>query len=310
MGYPVKQSSAAQPLVFFMTDSSDHITGKTGLSPTVRLSKNGGAFSGSAPAGAVSEIGNGFYQVAANATDNNTLGPLALHATASGADPTDDIFMVVAYDPQVAANLGLTDVTAIKAKTDNLPAAPAAVGNIPSPSQIADQVWDEVLSGHATAGSAGAGLSAAGSAGDPLSNPVPGSYASGTAGHVLGLIGTARVIALATPIIDANGVFSIVRGDGYYAADDRSISFTFGASPDLTGATVAMKIQSADSVESVEGDVTGEGTSSQVVSFELSESVTSSLSQRSHDYDIEATLASLHVVTLGKGMVNVTAQVE
>lgn len=106
MGYPVKQATTAQPLVFFMTDTADHITGKTGLSPTVTLSKNGAAFA--SPAGAVTEIGNGWYNVAGNATDNDTLGPLALHASASGADVTDDMFMVVAYDPQSATTLGLS----------------------------------------------------------------------------------------------------------------------------------------------------------------------------------------------------------
>jgi hypothetical protein len=38
-------------------------------------------------------------------------------------------------------------ITAIKAKTDNLPASPAAVSDIPTVSQIADGVWDEVLTG-------------------------------------------------------------------------------------------------------------------------------------------------------------------
>lgn len=55
----IKQSTANFALVFFMADSSDHVTGKTGLTPTVTISKNGGAFA--APAGAVSEIANGFY---------------------------------------------------------------------------------------------------------------------------------------------------------------------------------------------------------------------------------------------------------
>lgn len=52
-----------------------------------------------------------------------------------------------------------TEVAAIKAKTDNLPAAPAATGDIPSAASIADAVWDEALSGHAVAGSTGAMLS-------------------------------------------------------------------------------------------------------------------------------------------------------
>jgi hypothetical protein len=52
--------------------------------------------------------------------------------------------------------------------------------------EIADQVWDELLSGHAGAGSTGAALSAAGSAGDPWSTALPGAYGAGTAGKIVG----------------------------------------------------------------------------------------------------------------------------
>lgn len=50
-----------------------------------------------------------------------------------------------------------TEVAAIKAKTDNLPAQPAAVSDIPTVGQVADGVWDEVLTGatHNIASSAG-----------------------------------------------------------------------------------------------------------------------------------------------------------
>lgn len=96
--YKVKEDSAAYPLVFFMTDSTDHVTGKTGLSPTVTIRKPAGSFA--SPSGAVTEIANGWYQVAGNATDTSTLGPLLLHATATGADPVDMIYEVVAVDPQ------------------------------------------------------------------------------------------------------------------------------------------------------------------------------------------------------------------
>lgn len=48
-----------------------------------------------------------------------------------------------------------TEVAAIKAKTDNLPAAPAATGDIPSAAAIADAVWDESTSGHTTSGTFG-----------------------------------------------------------------------------------------------------------------------------------------------------------
>ena len=110
MGYPIQQNQTAQPLLFLMVDSADHIAGKAGLSPTVTLSKNGAAFA--APDGAVTEVGNGWYKVAPNAIDAGTLGPLTLHASAAGADPTDDRFDVVAYNPQDAAAFGLTNLDA------------------------------------------------------------------------------------------------------------------------------------------------------------------------------------------------------
>ena len=55
------------------------------------------------------------------------------------------------------ANGGRLDllVDAIKAKTDNLPAAPAATGDIPSAATIADAVWDEDATAHQTQGTFG-----------------------------------------------------------------------------------------------------------------------------------------------------------
>ncbi len=368
MSYAIKQSTTAYPLVFLMVDSADHITGKTGLTVTVTLSKAGAAFG--AAAGAVSEISAGWYKVAGNATDTGTLGPLALHATSSGADPTDMIFEVVSYDSQDAVRLGLTalpnaaaeaagglytrgtgagqinqdangrvdanakawiggtipavnvtgvpkvdlvdwlgtaplaltsqqvqaivtayasgqaplqptvagntlDVTAtgeagldfnnikdatgshtltnitvptvtttgtasalttnndktgyalsaggVQAIWDALTSALTTAGSIgkllvdninatissrlasasyttpPTVSAIADQVWDEALSGHTTPGSAGDTLSAAGSAGDPWSTLLPGAYGAGTAGIIVGTNLNATVSSRATP---------------------------------------------------------------------------------------------------------------
>jgi hypothetical protein len=90
----IKQSTAVINLLFLMVDSTNHVIGKTGLSPTVTLSKNGAAFA--SPAGAVSELANGWYQVAANATDSYTIGSLTLHAEGTAADPTDVQFSIVA----------------------------------------------------------------------------------------------------------------------------------------------------------------------------------------------------------------------
>ena len=79
-----------------------------------------------------------------------------------------------------------TETASIKGKTDNLPAAPAATGDIPSAASIADAVWDEAISGHLGAGSTGNALNAAGSAGDPWSTALPGAYGAGTAGKIVG----------------------------------------------------------------------------------------------------------------------------
>lgn len=84
-----------------MVLTSDHITGATGVTPTVTIAKNNGAFA--SPQGAVTELGNGWYSVAANATDANTLGPLILHAEAGTCDPTDDVFDIVSYNPMAFA---------------------------------------------------------------------------------------------------------------------------------------------------------------------------------------------------------------
>ncbi|QEH38649.1 hypothetical protein OJF2_72550 [Aquisphaera giovannonii] len=118
--YQIPQSSSSRPLTFMLVSSIDHITGLAGASPTVTISKNGGAFA--APAGAVSEVGNGVYKVAGNATDSGTLGPLWLHATATGADPSDTLYEVVAFDGQAGTNLGLSALPA---------ASPGTVGGLP-----------------------------------------------------------------------------------------------------------------------------------------------------------------------------------
>lgn len=47
-------------------------------------------------------------------------------------------------------------------------------------------VWDGAISGHTGAGSFGAALNAAGSAGDPWVTPLPGAYGAGTAGYIVG----------------------------------------------------------------------------------------------------------------------------
>ena len=110
MSRMIQQSTTAQNLPFFMTLSSDHISPATGKTVTVTLSKNGASFG--AAAGSIVETGNGWYYVTGNATDSNTFGPLALHATASGCDNTDMLAAdVVGFNP-LAALATPTNITA------------------------------------------------------------------------------------------------------------------------------------------------------------------------------------------------------
>ena len=106
MTYDIEYLSSTTPLKWFMVQSSDHITGATSLTVSTVISKNGST-TWVVPAGAVSEIGNGWYKIAPNSTDVNTYGPIAVHATATNADPFDG---VVAQVPNRAL-VGVSTVT-------------------------------------------------------------------------------------------------------------------------------------------------------------------------------------------------------
>lgn len=146
-----KQSTTSYPFGVLMrlSDGSGYATGKT---VTCAISKNGGTFASSA--GSVSEVSSGFYVLAGNATDRNTLGSNVYKFSATGCEdafvqveivPYDVFAVVDANVEQIQGDIGgatgtkdignwYNDNTAMPetAKTDNLPASPAATGDIPS----------------------------------------------------------------------------------------------------------------------------------------------------------------------------------
>lgn len=313
-----QQNSTAYPITFFLTSSSDHITGATGLTPTVTISKNGGAFA--SPSGAVSEIGNGWYALAGNLTDRNTLGSLLIHVAATGADAADLQYAVVGYDPFDGVRLGLTSLPnatpgasggvfiagtnaattanitgnltgnvsgSVGSVSGNVGGSVGSVaGNVggivvgsvgsvgspvtvgtnndksgyslavtpPTAAQVATAVWtDATSSDFATSGTPGkilvgqlggafttasssvyttAALANApaggGGSSDPLANPVPGSYAVGTAGYALG-----HGIPL-----PANGLDAVVAETGVNARQALALILD-GVFAKLTGATTS-----------------------------------------------------------------------
>jgi hypothetical protein len=99
---------SAPNIMIFMTDSADHISGKTGLTLTITLSKNGGVFSAVTPT--VTERGNGWYALALTNAHTDVNGDLALHITAAGADPTDVVYQIYYHDFD-SINNNLTEAT-------------------------------------------------------------------------------------------------------------------------------------------------------------------------------------------------------
>jgi hypothetical protein len=61
---------------------------------------------------------------------------------------------------------------------------------------IAGRVWDELIASHSTAGTTGLALASASSAGDPWGTALPGAYASGTAGFLVGTYVNASISAV------------------------------------------------------------------------------------------------------------------
>lgn len=133
------QQSAAYTRTFIMILSSDHVSPATGKTVTVALSKAGGAFAGAA--GAVTEIANGWYNVALTAADTGTVGDLSIHCTAAACDNTDFADQVVPWNPLDGVRLGLTALpNATAGSNTGLPvvgtqvpnATAGAVGGLPT----------------------------------------------------------------------------------------------------------------------------------------------------------------------------------
>ena len=89
----IKQSTAKN-VMLLMVDSTDHVTGKTGLTLTITASKDGAAFASITPT--VTERGSGWYNLALTTAHTNTLGDLALHVTGAAADPADMVLLIEA----------------------------------------------------------------------------------------------------------------------------------------------------------------------------------------------------------------------
>lgn len=201
---------ASDVTIASVTGAVGSVTGNVGgnVTGSVGSIATGGISAASFAAGAV--------DAAALASDAGTeIGTAVWASAARTLTALDEDSTTLDLDATIRAAVGLasanldtqltaiddyldTEVAAIKAKTDNLPASPAATGDIPTAAAVADAVWDEAIAGHAISGSTGEALAAAGAAGDPWITALPGSYSAGQAGYILGTNLNATVSSRAT----------------------------------------------------------------------------------------------------------------
>lgn len=92
------QLTTNHPIPFLMTLASDHVTGATGLTPKVTISKDGSAVFATA-SGAVVEMASGLYAWQGSAWDRDTLGSLSMIATAAGVDTSYKEIAIIPDDP-------------------------------------------------------------------------------------------------------------------------------------------------------------------------------------------------------------------
>lgn len=163
--YPLKQSTAIDVSIFVHDGSGDAVLGLVNGDFTKRIKKGSGAWG--AMTVTITEEENGWYGLTISSAHANTVGLLSMTFIAAGAKQVNLQFRVTANlvddvadktanlpaDPADASDLLAlltaiddyidTEVAAIKAKTDLIPASPAAVSDIPTAAAIADAVHDE-----------------------------------------------------------------------------------------------------------------------------------------------------------------------
>lgn len=201
--------------------------------------------------------------IANGAIDAATFAAGAIDATAIANGAIDAAtFAAGAIDATAIANGAIDAATFAAGAID---AAAIATGAIDADAlatdavnEIADGVWNEAIAGHLGAGSTGAALNAAGSAGDPWTTLIPGAYGVGTAGHRLGNIpDVAAGVAGGVFIAGANAATSVDITGNITGNLSGSVGSVTGAVGSVTGNVGGNVTGSVGSVVGAVGSVTG-----------------------------------------------------
>lgn len=127
-----------------------------------QISKDGGAFTNLTTLPSANPASGRAVMIDLSASEMTADNIVIQCVDASGAEWCDQLInlqttasqlddLATAADLATVAGYIDTEVAAIKAKTDLIPASPAAVGDIPTAAAVADAVWDEAVDSTITA---------------------------------------------------------------------------------------------------------------------------------------------------------------
>lgn len=127
-----------------------------------QISKDGGAFTNLTTLPSANPASGRAVMIDLSASEMAADNIVIQCVDASGAEWCDQLInlqttasqlddLATATDLATVAGYIDTEVAAIKAKTDLIPASPAAVGDIPTAAAVADAVWDEAVDSTITA---------------------------------------------------------------------------------------------------------------------------------------------------------------
>lgn len=122
------------------------------------------------------------------------------------------------------------------------------------------------------------------------------------------LVASSIPLTVVSPLA-VNSNLTLIRGDDYYNADGRAITFTFTSAPDITGATARFKWTVDGALVGTTSGIAGTVTSSTTCYFEFNSTHTTQTPTHTgnvqtgtiYRYDAEFTLTNGHVCTLARG---------
>lgn len=309
-----KQGVALTFYAFFVASK----TGKTGLTVTIDIYET---TSGTpiVSAGSATALGGGLYYYTLSSGSVDAAGAyVAIFKTADTSVDQQHIPAIWITDTELKnldaavssrnATTPLDSTATQAAAAAALTAYDAATGAdvagipaAPDAATVADAVAsvDPSVYGVGTAGYAWA---AAGSAADPLLNPVPGAYVEPQAGYYIGRLAN-NEIDLVQVFNPTTMALSYYFGDDYAVEENRQQDFT--TLLDLTGGSVNWRVKTGGGVVVVACSIEDANT------YRLKPTATdlAAIGVGAWRYDLEMTLANGHVVTEVSGTVTVAQDV-